>query len=161
MPKRPENPTTLDPDQQRETASHLFNYTWTLLEKDRSPEEDELMVHAAHAARLHWWPIAEPVNHARGEWQLARVYAVLGRPEPALHHARRSLDICEENGIGDFDLAFAYEALARAHAIAGDADESARFGALAREAAEGISEQDDQELVLNDLEELEKTRSKA
>jgi len=51
---------------------------------------------------------------------VSRVYAVLGRAEPARHHAQRVLDVCLENGIGDWDLGFAYEALARAAAVVPD-----------------------------------------
>ena len=142
MPQRPTAPSTLDPELQRRTAVDLFNYTWTLLERsDRTKSDDDLMVHAAHASRFHWDSIGEPVNHARGEWQVSRVYAVLGRGEPALHHARRCLEICEEHEIGDFDLAFAYEALARAHAVGGDAEAASRFAA----------EADDRDAVLADL----------
>ena len=91
------------------------------------------MVHAAHASRFMWEDIGEPVNHARGEWQIARVYAVVDRPEPALHHARRCLEIVEEHGVGDFDLACAYEALARAHATAGEREAAGALrGARAR-----------------------------
>jgi hypothetical protein len=53
-------------------------------------------------------------------WLISQVYAVLGRAGPAQHDARPVLDLCQEHGIGGFDLAFAYEALARAHAAAGD-----------------------------------------
>jgi tetratricopeptide (TPR) repeat protein len=152
VPKRPEAPTTLDPDLQRRTAADIFNFAWTLLEKpDRSAREDDLMIHAAHAQRFHWEWVGDPVNHARGEWQLARVYAVLGRAEPALHHARRCLELCEANGIGDFDLAYAYEAMARAYGVTGDGDEAARFEELARRAAEEIADADDREQVLADL----------
>ena len=152
MPARPQELTTLDPTLRRATAVELFNYTWTLLEKpDRTPREDDLMAHAAHASRFHWETVGEPVNHARGEWQLARVYAVLGRAEPALHHARRCLEICEEHGIGDFDLAYAYEALARAHGVAGDVSEAARFRELAEKAAEAVEEDDDREHLAADI----------
>jgi tetratricopeptide (TPR) repeat protein len=152
VPKRPEAPTTLDPDLQRRTAADIFNFAWTLLEQpDRSAREDDLMIHAAHAQRFHWEWVGDPVNHARGEWQLARVYAVLGRAEPALHHARRCLELCEANGIGDFDLAYAYEAMARAYGVTGDGDEAARFEELARRAAEEIADADDREQVLADL----------
>jgi hypothetical protein len=72
------------------------------------------------------------------------VYTVLGRAEPAIWHARRCLDYCEENGIGDWDLAYAYEALARAHAVAGDV-ESADWKAKARAAADEIAEAEDRE----------------
>jgi hypothetical protein len=37
----------------------------------------------------------------------ARVYSVLGRRESALYHAKLCLEICQENDIGDFDIAFA------------------------------------------------------
>ncbi len=101
------------------------------------------MVHAAHASRYHWGEVGQPANLARGEWQCSRVYAVLGRGEPALHHARRCLEICQEHGIGDWDVAFAYEALARASRVAGDLDRRERYAALAREAGQQIKENED------------------
>ncbi len=133
-------------------AVDLFNFTWSLLDKpDRTPEDDDLMLHAAHASRYHWSRIGTPVHFARGEWQISRVYAVLKRAEPAIYHAQRCLQICQANGIGDFDLAFAYEALARAYALAGSKDESARYLALAKAAGEQIAEEDDRSLLFSDL----------
>ena len=91
-------------------------------------------------------------NHlARGEWQCSRVYAVLRRAEPALWHARRVLEICEANGIGDWDLAYAYEALARATRVAGDDSATERWLAKARAAGDAIAEADDRDLLLGDL----------
>ena len=118
-----------DTDDERRLGKALFNATWTLLEKeDRTREDDDTMLHMAHASRHHWGASHPPAaNLARGEWQCSRVYAVLGRAEPCLHHAQRVLDICQENGIGDWDLAFAYEALARGHAVADDADRARSF----------------------------------
>jgi hypothetical protein len=137
---------------ERALAATLFNRTWTLLDKpDRSVEEDSEMVHAAHASCFHWLQVGTPVNAVRGEWQCSRVYAVLGRSEPALHHARRCLSLCEEHGIGDFDIAFAHEALARAYAVEGDHAQARRHAELARAAAVDIAEDEDRELVLADL----------
>jgi tetratricopeptide (TPR) repeat protein len=136
-------------------AAQLYNDAWRLLElEQRSREDDDRMIHTAHASRYHWGqvPTATPAHLARGEWQISRVYAVLGRAEPALHHARRVLDLCEENGIGDFDLAFGYEALARAHAVAGEADEARAYTDRALAAAEEIADDEDRDLVLADLE---------
>jgi DNA-binding transcriptional MerR regulator len=112
------------------------------------------MIHTAHASRCHWGqvPTATPAHLARGEWQISRVYTVLSRAEPALHHARRVLDICREHDIGDWDLAFAYEALARAHAVAGDAGQAREYTDQALAAAEDIAEDEERELVLADLE---------
>jgi hypothetical protein len=150
-------PTSISLDAQacREAAKELFNYTWTLLEKqDRSSDEDDVMINAAHASRLFWAEIGTPVHRVRGEWQISRVYATVGRPEPALHHAGRCLEICEADGIGGFDLAFAYEALARAHAVAGNLDLVSSYEQKARHASASISAEDDRELVLADLETL-------
>jgi hypothetical protein len=72
------------------------------------------------------------------------VYTVLGRSEPAIWHANRCLEHCEQNGIGDWDLAYAYEALARAHALAGDG-EAAHWKSRAREAGDAIADPEDRE----------------
>jgi len=149
----PKTDPGLDPATHREVAVALFNYTWTLLElENRTDEQDSEMIHSAHASSYHWMQVGTAVNRARSEWQCSRVYAVLGRAEPSLWHARRSLDFCEREGIGDFDLAFAYEALARANAVAGDIDEANRWLEQARNAAAEIAEDGDRELLLSDLE---------
>jgi len=93
-----------------------------------------------------------PAHLARGEWQISRVYAVLGRAEPALYHARRVLELCQENGIGDWDLAFAYEAVARAHAVGGDAGQAREYTDRALAAAGDIADSEERDLVLADLE---------
>jgi DNA-binding transcriptional MerR regulator len=143
----------LDPEDERRLAAALFNATWTLLEKEqRSRDEDDAMLHTAHASAHHWRQVGTAANLARGEWQCSRVYAVLRRAEPCLHHAQRTLELCTENGLGDFDLAFAYEALARGHAIAGEADAARAYTEQALAAAEDIKEDDDRELLLTDLE---------
>jgi DNA-binding transcriptional MerR regulator len=137
----------------RNLAAALFNATWQLMEKeDRTPDEDALMIHRAHASLYHWLQVGRPENSARGEWQVSRVYTVLRRGEPALYHARRVLDICQRHGIGDWDLAFAYAALARAHAVAGDRVEARRWLEQARLASADITEDDNRELLLGDLE---------
>ena len=142
----------LDAATERALAVRLFNRTWELLDTaDRSTDQDDEMLHAAHASRYHWGEVGEPVNRVRGDWQCSRVYAVLGRAEPALWHARRCLELCEAHGIGDFDLAFAYEALARASALAGDRETAAAYVERARVAGESIAEDDDRELFAQDL----------
>src|SRR4051794_20264753 len=137
---------------ERRLAVDLFNGVWRLLEtENRTRAQDDRMLHMAHASRYHWEQVGTAVHLARGEWQCARVYAVLGRAQPARHHARRVLEICEENGIGDWDLAFAHEALARAAAVARDAAALRRHLADARAAAEHITDPDDRALLESDL----------
>jgi len=147
---------TLSTEQRRRLAADLFNRVWTLLgTPDRSPEQDDELIHTAHASRYHWGKVGTAANLGRGEWQISRVYATLGRPEPALYHARRCL-IYIESGVGteEWDLPFAYEALARAHAVAGESFESRRFEQLAREAGDEIADLESRDMLLADLETL-------
>ena len=136
----------------KRAAITLFNLVWSLLDKkDRTKQEDDKMVHAVHASRFHWGEIGTPVEFERGEWQISRVYSVLNRPQSALYHAERCLDICKEHNIGDFDIAFAYEAMARAHAVAGDKSDCEKYIKLAKEAGEQIKKKEDKDLFFNDL----------
>jgi hypothetical protein len=139
----------------RQLGVDLYNGVWRLLEQERTPEQDLELVHQAHASAYHWLkaPECEPKNRARSEWLCSRVYAVLGRPEPALHHAEHCLQIVQADlpDMDDFDLPFAYEALARASAAAGNSDDAVRYEQAARAAAERITDAEDKDLVLTDL----------
>jgi len=133
-------------------AVNCFNLVWTLMDKkNRTKEEDDKMVHAAHASRFHWGEIGTPVELERGEWQTSRVYTVVNRPQSALHHAERCLEICKENNIGDWDIAFAYEAMARACAVAGQKAECKKYIALANKAGEQIKDKRDKDYLLSEL----------
>ncbi len=147
------NPTEFN---QRQVAIDLFNLTWRLLEKpDRNAEDDNRMLNMAHASRYHWGEVGQPVNRVRGEWQVSHVYSVLGRAEPALYHAVQCLEICQLYQIGDFDLAYAYEALARAYKVADNPAEYRHYYTLAAKVARDIAEADDKNQLLIDLESLE------
>jgi hypothetical protein len=136
----------------KKSAVDNFNLVWILMEKkDRTKAEDDKMIHAAHASRFHWGEIGTPVEFERGEWQISRMYTVLNRPEPALYHAKRCLEICKENNIGDWDIAFAYEAMARAYATAGNRSECKKYIQLAMEASEKIKEKGDRDYLLREV----------
>jgi hypothetical protein len=139
-------------DVHKKFAVDCFNLVWSLMDKkDRTREEDDKMVHAAHASRFHWGEIGTPVEVERGEWQISRVYSVLKRSQPALYHAKRCLEICTENSIGDWDIAFAHEAMARAYAVAGQKEESAKHLELAQRAGEQIKQKEDRDYLLGEL----------
>jgi hypothetical protein len=139
-------------DEHRELGKELFNRTWELMELEpRTVEQEDELIYTAHASRYHWSRAGGPEHAARGEWQCSRVYAVLGRGEPALRHARRCLEICQASGIADWDLAFAYEALSRAHRVAGDDAGAERYKELAARAGEAIGDPEDREHLEKDL----------
>lgn len=136
----------------RKFAADCFNRTWDLLDQEsRTPEEDLQMIHTAHASRYHWGEIGTPLEFARGDWQISRVYALLGDGNSALKYARSSLNHCLENGIDDFDLAFAYEALARSSAILKDKKNVDHYHHLAEEAAKGIKDQNNLDYFMREL----------
>jgi DNA-binding transcriptional MerR regulator len=114
----------LDAATQRQLGVDLYNSTWALLEKpDRTAVETDELIHRAHASRWHWARVGADVTLARGEWLCSRVYATLGRGEPALWHARRCVEINEAlpaEARESWDLPAAYEAMARASVVAGD-----------------------------------------
>jgi DNA-binding transcriptional MerR regulator len=150
----PPAPPALDQETERALAVGLFNRTWELIETlDRSVEQDAEMIHTAHASRYHWGNVGEPMRLARGEWQVARVYATLGRGEPALWHANRCLAILEAavGGIEDWDLPAAYEGLARASAVAGDLAARDSWATRARDALAAIADPEDRRIIEGDL----------
>ncbi len=151
----------LDPATHRQLGVDLFNSTWALIEKaDRTPFEADEMIHRAHASRWHWARAAgvRTVNYARGEYLCSRVYATLGRAEPAAWHARRCLEIVESIGEDDgresWDIAGAYEAMARAANVAGDAASTALWKNKALEALALVDNAADREPIAGDLETL-------
>ncbi len=139
----------------RQLGVDLYNSSWALVEKsERTPEGDDELVHHVHASMHHWLQATEcePKHRARGEWLCSRAYSVLGRAEPALHHAHRCLAICEHHAdnVEDWDVAFAYEALSRANRVVGNEDDARRYEEQGRELAEQIEDPEDKEIVLKD-----------
>ncbi len=140
-------------DFHRKFAVDCFNNTWALIEKaDRTPEDDERMIHMSHASRFHWGEIGTHLNFARGDWQISRVYAILGQGQNALTYANNCLQLCIDNEIGDFDLAFAYEAAARAFAVLGDTKMIEKNLELAKKAGDTITKEDDRTYFFSELE---------
>jgi hypothetical protein len=136
----------------RKFAVEAFNHTWDLIDKtDRSQEEIDRMINTAHASRYHWEIAGEAVNIVRGEWQVSRVYAILNRAEPSLYHAKRCLEVTLDNGLKDFDLAFAYESMARAYSVAGDEIETKKFITRAEKAGQMIKDQEDKDYFFSEL----------
>lgn len=139
-------------DTHKELAIELFNLTWDLIDRtEKDQSEIDRMINAAHASRYHWEIAGGSVQIARGEWLISRVYALCHRTEPCLYHADRCLKITLENDLQDFDLAFAYESMARACDLAGDAVEKAKYLTLAEQAGKNILDPDDRQYFFSEL----------
>ena len=136
------------------------NETWRLLDAgppgpDASAEERERFLYRAYSSAYHWMetPSTTPANRARGEHLIARAAIAVGQSEVALRHAERCLELCRDNPnvIEDWDVAFAEEAIARAHAAAGNMPSAGEHQKIAADLGAAIADDDDREVFLAEL----------
>ena len=143
-----------EPEAHRHFAAKLNGEVWGLLEKaDRSSADDELMIHAAHASCRHWLKVGSGLHHQRAEWLIAHVYSELGLANAALRHANRCQALTGEYAdlMEDFDRAYAYEAMARANALAGNQAEALEYLQLAEAAGQVIADDQSKQFFIGDL----------
>ena len=84
---------------------------------------------------------------------LAHVQTVLSRESPARHHARRCLALTETFAaeMKDFDVTYAFEAVARAEALGEDGEPARRYLHLAEAQGARIADMEDRTIFLADL----------
>jgi uncharacterized protein YndB with AHSA1/START domain len=140
-----------DADWHRRQGIQANNSAFELLERERSSGDDEDLLRTAYAAAYHWQRAADagPENETRASYLVAKALLATGQGEAALHAADRSLRTCTENGLTDFDLAYAHEVRARALRALGQADEAERE--WRRALAVPIADPEDAEIVRADL----------
>ena len=130
--------------------------TFELLDKkDRSEQDNIRMINFAKASLYHWRKSDkyEVVNEQRGQWLISHVYAKLNKSDEALSYAKETLKITEENKkkMKDFDLAYAYESMARAYSISENKDESEKWYKKAKAAGDLIADEKDKEYFILDF----------
>jgi len=138
-------------------AVTCFNSVWELLDKeDRTPFEDQLMIERCLASIWHWSerPDRTPTNISIGYWQASRVYAVIGNAFEARRYGELCLEASGGPGVESFALGYAFEALARAEKVAGNAEKAAEYLAQARDTAECIDDEESRQMLEADLDEL-------
>lgn len=144
----------IDPATHRSLAIEANNSTWEFLGKpvgEISLDDADEMTKRAYAAAYHWARAADRTvaNEARAEWLLSRVWSVRGTGELALLHAERCMVACTSGGLADFDLAYAHEAMARAHACRGETELARAHRESAR--AVPIADAEDRSIVEGDI----------
>jgi hypothetical protein len=128
--------------------------TWELLDKrERTQEENELLVDYVHASLAHWRAVGTGVHLQRGVWMLARVNTVLGNSQLALQYAGRCLELTEQHKdlLADFDFAFAYECMARAQALSGNRAKALKYRDMADKAGATIKDEEDRQIFFDDF----------
>jgi hypothetical protein len=145
-----------DLDLHRRLGARLNNHTWDLIEGDLDREDpvarDDLL-YGAYAATYHWMQAGTAIHHARGEHLISRAALRIGDARTALRHARRCLELIDAHldEAEDWDLAFAFEALARAHAALGDLERGQKRLDKAIVLGRAIKDQEDRDAFLAEL----------
>lgn len=139
-------------DIHRKRAIHLFNETWDLIDmKDRTRDEDSQMLEKAYASLYHWRQVGTKINLVRGYWQVSRVHAILGQGDAAYFYGISGVELCEAEGFGDFDRAFAYESVARAEKCRGNSESMDSWFERGQVASENIAKDQDKKYFLSEL----------
>ncbi len=128
--------------------------TWNLLGKDdRTEQDDTRMINFAKASLYHWRksPKYKPENEQRGQWMISHVFAVLGNGKQALEFAKETLRLTEKHKFTDFDLAYAYECMARAYATLGNTEKCRNWRERAKSAGELIHDKEDKKYFDDDF----------
>jgi hypothetical protein len=108
---------------QRRLASQANNRAWALSEAtSRTPEEDEEMLQAAHAAMHFWKIVGNDNNRAHAAQLLAHVYALLGLPNPAAHFLAKSQPVFLSGNAEAWEVALAHAVMANVAAARRDAE---------------------------------------
>jgi hypothetical protein len=133
---------------QKRLASQANNRAWTLAEMlHRSPEEDEEMLQAAHAAMYFWKIVGKPSNHAHAAQLLAHVYALLKLPGPAAQYLNKSLPHFTQQDCAPWELAFAHAVAANVASAEGNAAAYAKHYADAEAFAAQITDPETREML--------------
>jgi hypothetical protein len=108
---------------QRRLAAQANNRAWRLSESlNRSPQEDEEMLQAAHASTYFWRIVGNANNRAHASQLLAHVYALLKLPNPAAHYFSQAEPFFLQQECEPWERACAFAVKANVAAAAGQAD---------------------------------------
>ena len=138
----------------RRFAKSCNQRVWELLDSTpRTPAMSEEMLLAAQASLYHWLQVGAALNVQRGHWLLAHVYTVLHEPAGAMKHATRCLEVTKAHmsEMKDFDIAFAFEAMARTYAMIGDMMNGKEYYDLARRVGQALKDPQDKQIFMGDF----------
>ena len=132
-------------------AKQDFNKTWEYIDmKDRTEKQNEEMINTALSSREHWSHVGNASNFAIGDWQISKVYTLVGNGEKALEYAKKGFDNALETNDA-FLIAFAYESIARSYMVLRDKENLEINLLKAEEVAKEIDDKGNREYLLGEL----------
>ena len=141
-----------EPKWRRRLASGANNRAWTLAEKlSRTREEDDEMLHAAHASAYLWSAIGTERNVALAQLLLGQVHSLLGIASTAERYATAARDFFTRTDSAPWELAVAHAVAANAAHCSGRAASHQAEYAAAQVAVEAIANAEEKKIALATL----------
>lgn len=133
----------------RRFASQSNNRAWDLVEQaERSDDETDEMLHAAHASARLWSAVGTELNVARAHLLLGVVHGLAGNGHLAQRYAQAAHCYFSDNDCPDWEAALVQTALAAAAHAGGDGAAHRLHYAEAQRRAGAIANPEDREIVL-------------
>jgi hypothetical protein len=133
---------------QRRLASQANNRAWELAElAERTPEDNEEMLQAAHAAMYCWKIVGTANNRAHAAQLVAHVYALLASPGPAKHYLAQSQPYFLGQACDAWEEAFAHAVAANVAAASGDREAHTRHYLAAESLVASLPDEVDRGIV--------------
>lgn len=146
----------MNKEEHKDLGIQFFNQTWDFIDNDHKTQAEKMqLIDLAHGSKLHW-VLSEPpmINIVRADWLISHAYAHLDFGGLALSYAKICLEQTLNHKIKDFDLVFAYEAMARAYKILGDVSLCQAYLDKAYEAVKGVEKKEDKVYCISELDAL-------
>jgi 3-methyladenine DNA glycosylase/8-oxoguanine DNA glycosylase len=137
---------------QRRIAARANNKAWELSEKlNRTPGEDQEMLHAAHAAMHLWCIVGNENNKAHAEQLLAHVCALLGDATHAAKYFQSPSAFFSSGKCEAWEVAISRAVAANVAACAGDVSSHQSLYKEAESLIAAIPSTEDREILLATL----------
>lgn len=133
---------------QKRLAAQANNRAWALAESlSRTPQEDEEMLQASHAAMYFWKMVGNTSNHAHAAQLVAHVYALLGLPGPAKHYLKQCQSFFLDQECAPWEQAFARAVTANVAAAAQEHESHASNYRLAEGLIASLADEEDRKIL--------------
>ena len=133
---------------QRRLASQANNRAWRLSEvPSRSPEEDEEMLHAAHAAMYFWKIVGNANNRSHAAQLLAHVYALLKLAVPAKYYLAQATPTFFNGDSAPWEVAIAHAVAAGVASVCAEHESHKMHYAEAVRLIAALEDPEDREII--------------
>ncbi|MFX0045583.1 MAG: hypothetical protein ACFE8Z_07020 [Candidatus Hermodarchaeota archaeon] len=134
---------------------------WAVLDNDKpTTRELEDALELAYTSRYHWKHVGTLTNDVRAVYMISRVFSHMKKGDSAIHYANKMLGLAEKaekedsGNWKDFDMPFVYEAMAQAHAVAGNKDECKKYVKKSQELIDELTDEQDKQICQVELDKV-------